>query len=669
VSIGRDVREAELVMRPAPVLGGLEPELLTERRQQLLDELAGHAASFTPEWTDRRPDDAGVAIAKVHATLLETAHRRLNRLPRRLALDYLDAAGVRALAGTPALALGAIEVGEGAPGPIEVASGTVFLTQEGPSGPVLETTNGCSALPGRPAALAVLAGGWLSLDQLTPPYGVQPFGVRPHPPAELWLGLELPATPAGSLSLGVRLLLPPGRAAADSVADRPIDPPPLLRWEAMTAAGAVELALEFDGTRGLAHTGVIAFRVPAGLAWTPALRTGQTGGTPLRWLRARLLTSIFPAEVRLREILLNGVGAVAARSVRDEIAEPVDRPATGGSRYRLAQVPVLPGSVVVEVAESAGLAAADTITTWSEIPSLAAAQPDDRVFTLDPATGILSFGDGFAGRAVPEGYRNVVARVYRTGGGTAGLPRPGDLLAPELSVPDLTGLRVAAITTGSAAETATDLLRRGPAVIRSRRRAVAAADYGTAALATPGVDIARAHCLPGLDPTAAGAQPGTLGVVVVPHAATRARPPSPDPDTLQAVADHLAGRTGVAGARVVAVAPRYREVSVQGVLVGATGWDLARLVSTARDRIDDWLSPLTGGDGSGWPFGEPVRWNALVRMLLERVPGLEAAAQVSFGVDGRRLAACADVALAQGELVWPGTHLLEAVPVTRGGAG
>jgi len=665
MSIGRDVRRPSATMREAPVLGGLEPELLTEDRNEVQLAAVDLAAAYVPEWTGRGPDDAGVAILKVHSTLAEAVHRRLNRLPRRLALDYLHAAGIRALPGSSAEAIGAIEVADGTPGPLEVPEGSVFGP---PNGPVLETGRGCSALPGKLAAIAVLSEGWLALDRLEPPYRLRPFGAHPRPSAELWLGLDTTANPVGTLCLAADLLPPPGRATAHSIASQDPDPPPLLRWEAMTAGGAVELAIDFDDTRGLGRVGVIGLRVPA-LDWAPRLRPGQATGTPLRWLRARLLTASYPADLQLRQITLNGVAALAARSIRGEVVQPIDRSATG-SRYRLALVPVVPGSVELEISGSAGgLGAGEATGLWSEVPSLMAAQPDDQVFVLDPATGVLTFGDGLHGRAVPDGYRNVVALQYRTGGGTEGLPVPGDLLPPEVSVPDLTGLRLTSISTGSDSEAASSLLRRGPAVIRSRRRAVAAADYATAALATPGVDVARAHCLPGVDPAASATTcPGSLGIVVVPRARPGAGPPVPDTVTLQTVADHLARRAGVVGASVVAVAPIYRRVAVQCLLVGAIGADLGHLVSTARARIDDWLDPLAGGDGSGWEFGAPVRWNDLVRMLLGSVPRLEAISQVSFRVDGRQLPECTDVALAPGELVWPATHVLEVAPASRGGA-
>jgi hypothetical protein len=664
MSIGRDVRRRDTTMRPAPVLGGLEPQLLPESRVEVEQAAAARAAAYVPEWTGRGADDAGQAILRVHSLLAVTLHRRLNRLPRRLALDYLRAAGVTALAGTPAEAIGSVEVADGAGGPVEVAEGSVFAAA---GGTVLETVRTCTAFPGLLASVAVLADGWLALDRLEAPYRLRPFGPHPRPSAEFWLGLDTAVAPAGTLTCGVEILPPPGRASAESAAVQPPGQIPLLRWEAMAAAGSAELTVDFDGTAGLTRTGVIGFRLPS-IDWPPRLRPGQTTGTPRRWLRARLLTAAFPPDLQLRQITLNGVPARAARTIRGEVAEPLDRSAAG-SQYRLALVPVVPGTVDLEITGAAGaLGTAEPTGTWSEVASLAAAQPDDQVFVLDPTSGVLTFGDGLTGRAVPEGYRNVLARAYQTGGGSAGLPGPGDLLPPEVSEPDLTGLRVAVITTGSDLETAGSLLRRGPAVVRSRNRAVAAADYAAAALATPGADIARAHCLPGTDPAGSAAdRAGSVGVVVVPRAATGTLP-VPDTVTLQTVADHLAQETGVVGARVVAVAPTYRRVAVHCLLVGIPSADLARLVGVARTRIDAWLDPLIGGDGSGWPFGTAVRWHELVRMLLDTVPGLDAISRVTFVVDGRQLSECADVELAPGELVWPAIHLLEGVPAARGGA-
>src|SRR6185312_63137 len=169
-------------------------------------------------------------------------------------------------------------IADGAGAPVEVAEGSVFST---PTGSVLETASTCSALPGRVSAVAVLADGWLVLDPLKPPYGLQPFGVRPRVGAELWLGIDTTVNPLGTLCLAVDLLAPPGRASAESSAT--VDPAasPMLRWEAMATHGPAELALDFDGTRGLQRGGVVGFRVPD-LDWAPRLRPGQATGTSYR---------------------------------------------------------------------------------------------------------------------------------------------------------------------------------------------------------------------------------------------------------------------------------------------------------------------------------------------------------------------------------------------------
>jgi hypothetical protein len=153
-------------------------------------------------------------------------------------------------------------------------------------------------------------------------------------------------------------------------------------------------------------------------------------------------------------------------------------------------------------------------------------------------------------------------------------------------------------------------------------------------------------------------------VVVLPTTTDPTTPPAADPELLGAVADDLARRTGVLGATVVAVSPAYREVTVGALLEGAEGADLALLEGAARERIDTWLSPTRGGDGTGWPFGGTVRWDALVRVLVAEVPGLAAVARLSFRVGGRRLPPCSDVPLEPDELVWPGNHVLETI---RGG--
>ena len=634
MSVGRDIRTKDLVMRDAPVGGGLEPELLPESRQSVLAELGARATAYTPEWTDRSADDAGTAVVRVHATLAVAAHTRLNRIPRRLALDYLRAAGVQPLAASPAKALGAVEVAGGVAAPVEVAEGSVFTTPAGPTGPELETEHGCSALPGHVGSVAVLADGWLTLDRGDDLGGLPPFGPRPKSPAELWLGLETTVAPAGTLTIAVELALPPGRPTASAAATQPAAERPLLRWEAIGTTGPVELAVDLDETRGLDQSGVVASACPRGWAGRrvcararPRVRrcAGCARGCSPR-VPARGPARPGAAQ-RCRRAAPPG-RSVARSPSRSSASRPAGR-RTGWRRSRS-----LPGSVVLDITEPADGAgrrrqrpsAGRRSRAWRR------AQPDDRVFVLDPADGTLTFGDGLHGRAVPEGYRNVVARSVPHRRRHPGLPGPATCCRRERSVPDLTGLRVATITTGSPAEparrpaAARPAARSGPA-----QRAVSRGGLRRGRWRTPGRTSPARYRLPGVDPATGTPAAGTVGVVVVPRTLTGDTLPVPAATALAAVADHLArpgGRGRRPGRRGRAALPR---VAVQGLLVGVPGADLAALTSAARDRIDAWLDPLVGGDGTGWPFGGPVRWNELVRMLLAVVPDLKRPPSCAFG--------------------------------------
>jgi predicted phage baseplate assembly protein len=671
MSWGRDVRAKDLLMVPAPVDGGLEPQLAPPTRQAVRGRVSDRIEDYTPEWTSRRPDDAGVALVRAYGTLAEAVNVRLNGAARKLALEHLDLAGVRPLQARPAQAMLGIEVSPRAHAPLDVPAGSAFLAAGGEVPVVLETLQACRAVPGALAAIASLAQDWVVDDDPAALGGLPPFGSRPRVPAELWLGIASPVAPFALLSVGVELMASPERPSFGAVATAPLTTPPTLRWEAMARAGASELPVERDETAGLTQSGVVSLRVDTASAWIRRTLPSRPDDPPLFWLRARLITSDYPDDRRLARVTLNGVTATAARSIRGEVLEPLERSASGRSRFRLAQVPVVPGSVLVDVADSSsdlfGQQTTDELgTAWTELGDLAGAGPQDRVFLLDASEGIVTFGDGIHGRAVPDGFRNVVARVYAVGGGTRGLPAPGDTIGSQRGIPNLTGATVLTITSGADRETAGELVLRGPDAIISRGRAVAPADYASLALGAEGVDVARAHCLPGTDPrSSGGTAPGVLGVLVVPKARAADGPPVPSPDALRAVAEHLARKVGVVGAEVVAAAPRYREIAAQAVLVARAGSDLAAIGSAARDAIDAWLDPLHGFDGTGWPFGGAVRWADLTRLLLGTLRKLTAVSRLAFRVDGRRLAACVDAELEPGELTWPGSHVIEVVAEER----
>jgi predicted phage baseplate assembly protein len=292
--------------------------------------------------------------------------------------------------------------------------------------------------------------------------------------------------------------------------------------------------------------------------------------------------------------------------------------------------------------------------------------PESRVYVLDPATGVLQFGDGVHGAAVPQGFRNVRALVYQVGGGEAGAVEADTITTQISSAPFVTGatnpLRASG---GMDAEPPAAAYRRGPQEIRARNRAVAVADYALLARRAPGAQVVRAHAVSGFHPAYPGLPlPGVVGVYVVPPDRDEG-PPTPDEATLRAVARFLAEEATPAGVEVVAAAPFYHKVRAEiGVVIdpAADQGDTVRRLGAA---LDGYLHPISGGeDGEGWPFGAPLRYAPLLRRLVTGVLGVRAVTRLTLVIDGARIAACADFLPRPHALFWPAPH--EVVPV--GGA-
>ena len=75
---------------PLPV-----PNLDDRRFQDLVDDAKRMVQQRCPEWTDHNVSDPGVTLIETVAYMLDTVLYRLNRVPDRLYLTFLDLIGVR----------------------------------------------------------------------------------------------------------------------------------------------------------------------------------------------------------------------------------------------------------------------------------------------------------------------------------------------------------------------------------------------------------------------------------------------------------------------------------------------------------------------------------------------------------------------------------------------
>ena len=78
------------------------PNLDDRRFQDLVDEAKRLVQQRCPDWTDHNVSDPGVTMIELFATMVDQLLYRLNRVPDRNYVKFLDLIGVRLLPPTAA---------------------------------------------------------------------------------------------------------------------------------------------------------------------------------------------------------------------------------------------------------------------------------------------------------------------------------------------------------------------------------------------------------------------------------------------------------------------------------------------------------------------------------------------------------------------------------------
>lgn len=605
------------------------PNLDDRRFQDLVDDAKRMVQARCPEWTDHNVSDPGVTLIETFAFMTDQMLYRLNRVPDRLYVAFLDLLGVRLHPATAARVDTLFWLSAPQEEPVEVPTGTEVATlrTEREDTVVFRTTADLTIPPRRLAHVATRGhdddASLRRTDDLTTGVPFPSFGPVPAPGDVLTVGLD-DAAPSCAVVL---------RFDCD-VQGVGVDPryPPIV-WEAWAGDRWVPCDVDSDGTGGLNRAGDVVLHVPA--THTASVVDGLRGG----WLRGRVVDpvegappySASPTVRSLEAFTIGGtVGAVHAEAVHDEVLGLSE--GVPGQVFRLERHPLVGGEVT-----TLEVSAGDGWETWTEATSFADAGPDDHVFLLDRANGEVHLppavrdADGSLARygAVPPAGAVVRVPRYDVGGGPAGNVAAHAVRVLQRSVPfvDRVDNRRPALG-GVAAETVDEARARGPLALRTRDRAVTAEDYETLArAAAPG--LARVRCVP-----VAGA-PGAVRVLVVPSVPAddqgrrRFEDLVPDEDVLRRVVEHLEPRRTI-GTRVLVEPPYYQGVTVVARVVSRPRVRSTALEADALRALNGYVDPLSGGlDGAGWSFGRAIRAGE-VFAVLQQLPGVESVEDVKL---------------------------------------
>ena len=643
------------------------PQLESLTFQQLVDHAKRLIPRYCPEWTDHNVSDPGVTLIELFASMVEMLAYRVNQVPDRMYIAFLNYIGAQLEPAQPARAELTFYLSKAVtepPGVTIPANTRVTTVRTETDEPIAFTTRADLVI--RPLSIAgayrVPAGAdrarrpdaensaWSPLDlaRLNTTGGPAPVfaDVEPSQSGGTWPApgvgdaLYLALDPATDPSDHV-LVLVCGCVNAGGGGSSPASPP--VEWQLWDERAAEWLAcqLDSDGTGGFNRDGRVTLRLPRA---SPGAKGGRGAAY---WLRCRLTQAQQPgrrfryeAMPRLTSLRLASSGGTITAWQEERVDGEVlgESDGTPGQVFRLRHAPLLaraPGErLTVRASPDA------EPEPWDERPHFGGSTRESPDYTLDSFDGTLSLGpllrqpDGSVvqlGKVPPRGSL-LAFSSYRYGGGAAGNVGPHELTVIKAS---LSGVRQ--VTNHSAAsggvdgQTVNDLRLVPPAVLGLRTRAVTADDFAALAAAVPG--IARSRCLaPGRRPAAAPGEPAPGEVVVLaapapgqlpalePIAADALELPAGDP-RLRAVWRDLDARA-VLGCAFAVRAPSYLWVRVSATVTAAPGADKDRLKQEVLARLYRYLNPFTGGpDGAGWPFDRAVYFWELQNQI-RAVPGV-----------------------------------------------
>jgi len=632
---------------------------------QLVEEARRRIPLYTPDWTDFNPSDPGMTLFELFAWLAETTIWQIDQAPERSFERFVDLLGIRPLAPVAARAdLTFAPKPQSAAPRVPARTRVAATPSDGGDALLFETDAALELLPADLVAVAVEVGNTRS--DVTPNNALMgstyaPFGTRAQIGDALVLSFRDPK--GGGFAVPSRLRLKAFMTPA-TIGFMPWASPDLRlewAWRLVPDGGDGKpwspAELYQDTTAGFTRDGYVVLGLPP-LSAPPA--------TEFR-LRCRIAAGGYAQDraPRIDGIRANTVPAVNLATVEEEGLGESN--ALAGQYFYLKRPPVAADTLVLEVRPPAGSGSpSETPPSWRQVPDFLAAGPRDPVFTLDPVTGRIDFGDGLRG-AIPVDGAEIVASAYRWGGGKRGNVPAGTINQIVSHLPDAIGVdNEQPAGGGRDAETAAELRDRAPQVLRTRNRAVSADDY--AALALEAGNVLEATTLALRNPAYPGrAVPGCASVVIVADGplgdalAPVQPPPAPPEALIEQVIDYLEPRR-VVTSEIFVVAPswrvveaRLRVIALGDAAAGQVREDCIRAVNAFLiPRLATPPAPLRFGRGF-YPFE--------VLAAASRAPGVRAVSELSLIVDGKPHGDMTQpVAVPEDGLLWAGSHSVDVTP-------
>jgi predicted phage baseplate assembly protein len=609
------------------------PKLDDRAFADIVEEARRRIALYCPEWTDHNLSDPGITLIELFAWMTDIVLYRLNRVPDKNYIKFMELIGMRLHEAEPARAPVTFWLSAPQLTTITIPSGTevatlrtetedaIVFSTDGPMDiyvPKLEylMTSSGEAAEGRSFTMHNVAAVEVGLDSF-PVFASS----TPRTGDAVYFGFEQDLS---HHIVGIQL-------DVDTAEGAGIDPnnPPYV-WEVLgttTNQSWVKVEVDIDNTLGLNVNGLIRLHLPQ-------LRRAIRNDKMAYWIRCRLDLSddkrgygVSPQVKRVEVSSWGGtIDTTNVTRIRNEVIGRSD--STPGQRFYLEHVPI-----VVRTAEEYLLVRYEDgrEERWYEVGDFSTSTAEDRHYSIDSQTGELRLGPALPQReghirrfgAIPPKNALLLMTAYRSGGGQAGNVAAHTLSVLKTALPyvDRVTNRQAAVG-GLDAENLENAKLRVPGHLRSLGRAVTASDFEYLTReSVPGM-IGRVHCLqPPLTSR------GEVRVLVVPNITRLQGFISPEsltlpPDLRADIMAYLDERR-LLSTHLEVTAPAYQWVETEVRFRASTHYKFERVRQAVENKLFEFLNPTIGGpNGDGWPFGRDLFVSDIMAVLLT-VPGVD----------------------------------------------
>lgn len=609
-------------------------------QSDLVDEARKRIIHYCPEWTEYNISDPGITLIELFSWMTEMMVFRLNRVPEKNYLKFLDMLGFQQTPSKTAETnvtfwLSALlPLDEFDETNVVVPAGTEVQSADQPD-PVVFTTSRDLKI-NAPLLAHLRTEENFNTNHLSR-LGLEifrPFPKEPQTGDTFYLGFNDKNDLCGHI-LRLQFECEP----TEAVGIRRDNPPWV--WECLTDDGWKELKVssydgEKDTTGGLNNAqGSITLYTP--LNFTSQMLHGLQGF----WIRCRIeqrnpAQGMYTESPRVTGLHVFSVGAQVpaanAQVVNGELlGESSGEP---GQHFRLQHAPVLDfaGSESVEVEEI--INGELVFVPWTRVENFSRSDKFDRHYMLDTANGEIIFGpsvrqpDGSVvqyGR-VPESGHRIQVTDYRYGGGIRGNMPANSVNIMNTSLAYISrASNLERASGGRDQESLEELIQRAKREMQSQNRAVTAADFEQFALESTRA-VARARCV-----TPDQSDSGTVNLVIVPAVIDRLK--AGDLHSLH-LSDELRGkvRTYLDRYRLLTAAlnidePEYFGIKVSAKIVPQDYANETDVVTQVTEALTRWLSPLKDDVvddeySRGWEFGRNV-FSAEIVSLIQKIPSVK----------------------------------------------